>query len=516
MTQPTAEDVLSGAAARFPDRTAIYEPATGDRLTFAELDGRARQVAAGLADLGLEPGDRLSATIGDSIEFLELLFGSFHAGLVFNPISYRAPSERLAYVISDAASSALVYDDVTAETVASLDTLPETTIAVDPDAEPVEGSRAYADLVAERVQTPDVSESDPAILMYTSGTTGQPKGVLHSHRTVVAAALVSLPYNRLRPTDVNLSLGPLYHVGPLLCNVLPATNVGASNVIAHGFDAESTLESIESAEITTMWGVPTHVRALVDAPSIDDRELSHVRMIQYSGSAMPAAVARQAGEHLPNCEFVNAYGSTEIVFGTLLFPEFHEEKLGSIGHAAPNAEVRVVDPEEPVPEATLGPGEVGELLVKASTCMLEYWRDPAATEAAMAGGWFRTGDLARRDEDGFLYFVDRKDDMIVTGGENVYPAEVEELLHDHPDVAAAAVVGVPDEQWGEVVTAAVVPAGEELSTDELDTFFRESEAIESFKRPRRYVLRERLPQTASDKIDRRALLESLSESSTHD
>lgn len=517
MTQPTTADVLGQAAARFPDRPALRDPIRDETISFARLDGRARDLATGLLEVGLEPGDHLSALLTDSIEFVELLFAAARAYLVFNPISYRVPPKRLAYVLEHAESAGLVVDEACLDTVRALETeaLPDLLVGVGTDAEPVEVPYEQLDGDAGSDRTTaaaaDVDESDPALLLYTSGTTGRPKGVLHSHRNVVNAALVSLPYNRLRPTDVNVALGPLYHVGPLLCNVLPALNVGACNVVQHGFDPATTLERIESEGITTMWAVPTHVRALVNEPSIEERDVEGVRMIQYSGAAMPAAVVTRAREHVSDCDLVNAYGTTEITFGTLIYPEFHDEKLGSIGHAAPNAAVRVVDAETPVPDAVVDTGEVGELLVKASTCMLEYWKDPGATDEAIVDGWYRTGDLGRRDEDGFLYFVDRKDDMIVSGGENIYPAEVEDLLHSHPDVVSGAVVGVPDDEWGEVVTAFVVPADDDLSSDDLEDFFVELDAIESFKRPHQYVFTEELPKTSSDKIDRRALLESMTE-----
>ncbi len=514
VTHLTADDVLTQTAARFPGRPALRDPIVDETVTFATLDERARRIATGLASLGFEPGDHLSVLLTDSIEFLELLFASAHAGVVFNPLSYRIPPKRLAYILQHAESVGLVFDEDCLQAVRSLatDVLPDRLIGIGFDDELL--THTYEELAATGGDLPQVTvdESDSAMLLYTSGTTGMPKGVLHSHRTVVTSSLVSIPYNRLRPTDVNIALGPLYHVGPLLCNALPAINVGACNVIQHGFDPATTLERIESEEITTMWGVPTHVRALVDDSSIGERDISHVRMIQYSGSAMPASVAKHSREYIPDCEFVNAYGSTEIVFGTLIFPEFHDEKLGSIGHAAPNAVVRVVDPENSVPNAVVETGEIGELLVKTPTCMLRYWRDSKATADATVDGWFRTGDLGRRDEDGFLYFVDRKDDMIVSGGENIYPAEVEDVLHTHPDVITGAVVGVPDDEWGEIVTAFVVSATKEPSEVDLDRFFIESDALESFKRPRRYVFREELPKTNSDKIDRRALYESISES----
>ncbi|ELY92103.1 long-chain-fatty-acid--CoA ligase [Natrialba hulunbeirensis JCM 10989] len=520
MSQPTGSDVLSQAAAKYPDQTAIRDPDRDVTRSFADLDDGAKRVAVGLRELGFEPGDHLTAILVDSVEFLELMFACAHAGLVFNPISSRMAPERLAYVLDHAESAGLVFDTHCQGTVAEVaaEDRPSTLIGVRTDDSLAD--HAYSSLGQDaapevlesgREYHVSIDESDPALLLYTSGTTGQPKGVLHTHRNVVEATYASLPYNRFRPTDVNLALGPMYHVGPLLCNILPGLSMGATTVVQQEFDPGTTLEWIESEGITAMWGVPTHYRALVDDESISGRDISHLRMLQYSGAAMPEVVARRCREHVPGCEFVNAYGTTEIVFGTVLFPEFHDDKLGSIGRAVPKAEVRVVDPENPEPDAVLPSNEVGELLVKTPSCMREYWRNPEATADAIVDGWYRTGDLGRRDEDDFLYFVDRKDDMIVSGGENIYPAEVEDVLHDHSDVTAGAVVGVPDEEWGAVVTAFVVPGDESLTADKLESHFTASDAIESYKRPRRYEFRDELPMTQSDKIDRQALLESVAD-----
>jgi fatty-acyl-CoA synthase len=314
-----------------------------------------------------------------------------------------------------------------------------------------------------------------------------------------------IPYNRLRPSDVNIALGPLYHVGPLLANFMPALHVGATNVIQRDFDPVQTLEFIEQEDITTIWGVPTHFNAMLNEGSIEDRDTSRVRMIQYSGSAMPPDVFRQCRQSFPDVDFVNAYGTTEIVFGTVLYPEDHDEHLGSIGRAVPNAEVRLVDPGDPIPQNTVSKGETGEILVKTPTTMKSYWRAPEQTDQAIIDDWYRTGDLARRDEEGFIYFVDRKDSMIVSGGENIYPAEVENVLHEHEEIESAAVIGSQDTDWGEIVTAFVVATDDSITADRLDQYFIESSDIEDFKRPRSYFFVEELPKTESGKISRQAL-----------
>ncbi|MFB6164605.1 MAG: class I adenylate-forming enzyme family protein [Haloarculaceae archaeon] len=513
MSHPTVRNLLAQAAARAPDDVGLVDPAAGESLTFADWDDRVTRTANGLLDAGLEPGDHVSIVTKDSTELLVLLFGALEIGLVVNPVSYRAPPDRLAYVLEHSEAAGIAFDRHTDETVATLDDeqLPDVRIGVgDVDASV---THSYASLGEASVTPPQVgvTEDDPALLLYTSGTTGKPKGVRHTHRNVVAADLSCLPFNRLRPSDVSVALGPLYHVGPLLANFMPALHVGATNLIQRDFDPTTTLEYIEDEGVSAIWGVPTHFNDILAEGSIDDRDTDGVRMIQYSGSAMPEEVVRRCREQFPGVDFVNAYGTTEIVFAACLHPEFHDDHLGSIGRAVPNAEVRLVDPDDPQPRNVVDAGEEGEILVNTPTCMDGYWKDPEKTERAIVDGWYRTGDLGRRDEAGFLYFVDRKDNMIVSGGENIFPAEVEDVLHEHPDVRAAAVVGATDDQWGEVVTAVVVPGDDALTADDLDAYFLESTAIEDFKRPRRYEFRAELPRTQSGKIARSDLRDAVTE-----
>jgi len=526
MTRPTVRTLLGQSAARTPDATALRDPERDETVRYAALDRRASAVAAGLADAGFEPGDRLTVAVRDSVEFVELLFGAAGAGVVFNPLSPRIAPDRLSYVLGHAEPAGLVVDGATRETAASVaadlpdraygigDADPDPDPASDPDGAAGPADAPYDALVGDPDDAPDraVGEDDPALLLYTSGTTGRPKGVRHSHRTVVTAGLVGLPYNRLRPTDVSVAFGPLYHVGPLCCNFVPALQVGATNLILREFDADRALSHAREEGITAIWAVPTHLNALVSADDPDDSPLADVRTIQYSGAAMPAAVAEAIRDRAPDCDLVNAYGTTEIVYGTVLFPEAHDDRLGSIGRAVPTVEVRLADPADPDPSDPVPAGETGEILVDTPMLMDGYWRAPEETADALVDGWYRTGDLGRRDADGSLRFVDRTDNMIVTGGENVYPAEVEDVLHDHPGVAAAAVVGIPDDQWGEVVGAVVVPeddpdgSGDSDLPDDLEAFCLASDALEDHKRPRRYAVRGTLPRTSSGKIDRAALV----------
>ncbi|WP_424018878.1 class I adenylate-forming enzyme family protein [Halorientalis pallida] len=516
MSHPTVRDLLSQAAASRPEQVGLVDPAADEVLTFREWDERVTRTANGLLDAGFDPGDHVSVMVKDSVELLVLLFGGLEIGLVVTPVSYRAPPGRLSYVLDHSEADGIAVDEACIDTARELDTesLPDIRIGVgDVD---LPGGIPYESVTDGSDRPPGISvaEDDPAMLLYTSGTTGDPKGVSHTHRNVVEANLMSVPYNRLRPGDTSVALGPLYHVGPLLANFMPALQVGATNLIQRDFDPTVTLDYIENEGVTALWGVPTHFNEILDEGTIAERDTEGVRMIQYSGSAMPEEVVTRCREQFPDVDFVNAYGTTEIIFGAFLYPEYHDDHLGSIGHAVPKARVRLVDPEDPMPDNTVERGAEGEILVETPTCMTGYWKAPEKTEAAIVDGWYRTGDLGRRDEDGFLYFVDRKDNMIISGGENIYPAEVENVLHEHPDVSTAAVIGAPDPEWGQVVTAFVVPATDDLSADDLDDYFQTSTSIEDFKRPRRYEIRSSLPQTNSGKISRQDLREAVEETNS--
>lgn len=513
MTRPTIRDLLTQASARTSDRLGMVDPVADETLTFAEWDDRASRAAAGLDALGLDPGDHLVLAMADAVEFPVLLFGALELGLVVTPSSYRAPADRLAYILEDAGADALAFDDHTSKAVGDVDdgVLPSATIGVGDVGGPK--TTEYAALLDGDGSPPTVAvdEDDLALLLYTSGTTGQPKGVCHTHRNVIQADLLALPYNRLRSSDTALALGPLYHVGPLLANFMPALHVGATNLIQRDFDPARTLTHVAEWGISALWGVPTHFSDILATDAIETTNTDGVRLIQYSGAAMPEAVVTECRQHFPDVDFVNAYGTTEIIVAAFLFPEAHDDHLGSIGRAVPSAEVRLVDPDDPHPNNVVPTGEEGELFVDTPTCMTGYWNDPDRTAETIVDGWYRTGDLGRCDGDGYLYYVDRTDNMIVSGGENIYPAEVEDALQAHPGVRNAAVVGRPDPNLGEAVTAVVVRADDAVTADDLDAFVRESSALENFKRPRTYDFRSALPRTQSDKIARDELADEVAE-----
>jgi fatty-acyl-CoA synthase len=501
---PTVRDLLGQSAAKYPEETGIRDPATDEELTFGEWDERVTRVANSLLGRGLAPGDRLSIATKDSVAFPTLVFAAAAAGLVCNPIDYRASPGRLQYILDHSGSGGLVYDASTADTVGAVDDDDLPDLLVGPPHPDVADGPGYESLPQGSAVPPEtgVAEDDTALLLYTSGTTGRPKGVQHTHRNVVEADLLMLPYNRLRPGDVSLALGPLYHVGPLLCNFVPALHVGATNVIQRDFDPGTTLDYVEHEGVSAIWGVPTHFNELIDHETVDDRDLTTVRMIQYSGDTMPREVVRECREQFQGVDFINAYGTTEVIPACLVHPEDHDDHLGSIGKSVPNTETRLVDPDDPRPENVVERGETGEILVRTPTAMEGYWRDPERTADAFVDDWYRTGDLARRDGDGFVYFVDRKDDMIVSGGENIYPAEVENALHEHPGIHAAAVTGTPHERWNEVATAFVVADDEDLTAEDIEAYCKDHAGLDDFKRPRRYRFLDELPKTESGKISR--------------
>ena len=506
MFHVTVRDILSQSAAKYPRKKGIVDPATNKSLIFEEWDQRASQMANSLLNTGLKPGDRLAVMMKDCIELPTLVFAAAEAGIVIIPTDYRASIGRLQYILEHSGAVALAYDDHAADIVTGLGTDDRPDLLVGPD---IKGSDSRSvDLLYDgSTVSPEiqVTENDTAILLYTSGTTGRPKGVQHTHRNIVDADLIAVPYNRLRPNDVSLALGPLYHVGPLLANFMPALHMGATNVIQCDFDAETTLDYIEKEGVTALWGVPTHFSDLITYDSIADRDVSGIRMIQYSGDTMPQEVVKECREYFEDIDFINAYGTTEIILACFIHPEDHDDHLGSIGRSTPNTETRLVDPKNPRPSATVEQGDSGEILVKTPTLMDGYWQNPERTEEAVVDGWYRTGDLAWRDEEGFIYFIGRKDHMIISGGENIYPTEVENVLYEHPDVTAVAVKGINHQKWGQTVVAFVVRVNRSLTEEDLDRHCRTHDNLDDFKRPRWYQFLDKLPMTESGKISRKDL-----------
>jgi fatty-acyl-CoA synthase len=286
---------------------------------------------------------------------------------------------------------------------------------------------------------------------------------------------------------------------------MPTLYVGGSNIIQKFFDPVSTLKWIKDFEITVMWATPTHLNMITSVENAEEFDIRNLRAIQYSGAALSSGLFYKIRDIFGNIDLINAYGMTELDSVSAAYPGEHDERLGSVGKALPRTFVRVVDPDKGDPEAEIKRGEVGEIIVKSPCVMKEYWGLPDKTRETVKDGWYFTGDLGRIDGEGYLYFIEREDDMVISGGENIYPLEVENVISKHEKVRNVAVIGTPDEKWGEVVTAVIIKADEGLTEQELEEYCMQSDELARYKRPKRYIFIDELPTTSSGKIDKKVL-----------
>jgi 2-furoate---CoA ligase len=449
---------LLSAAERTPDAEAVVE---GDRrFTYLDLRKRAAQLATGLEREGLKRGERLAAVVRCRSESVQLYWACQWLGATFVALSPRVSAADLAYCRDDSGAAVFLDADV--------------------DVEPLIGDPHPGAL--------DADETGESLMLYTSGTTGRPKGVLRSHRADRAAALSQIVHQGTRWGDRTLGAMPLYHTMGMH-SLLAMHLVGGCYVCQPEWDAETALALIERERISSLYLAPTLFHDLVTHPRRGDFDLSSVETLAYAGAAMTSALVERCIEAFSPRLFVNHYGSTEIY--TYSIDRDQAAKPGCAGRPALNARLRL--------------GEEGEVLCHMSSdeAFAGYWNRPDADEQAIREGWFHTGDVGRLDEDGDLWLEGRLDDMIVSGGENIHPLEVEDVLARHPRVREVAVVGAPDERLGHHVVAVVV--ADDVTADELDAHCLASETLARFKRPREYRFVTELPKSPSGKILRRML-----------
>jgi 2-furoate---CoA ligase len=463
------------------ERTPAAEAAVdGDvRLTYAELLERAARLAAGLAANGVRPGDRVAAVTRNRLEAVELFWACWWLGAVIVPLSHRSSAADLEYCVEDSGARVSL-----------------------PDGFSLEPYRADH----EHPGTLDLDERAPAIMLYTSGTTGRPKGVPRSHRAERAGGLSQALQHGYRVGERTLGVMPLYHtMGDH--SLLAMHLVGGCYVCQPTWSAAAALALIERERLTSLYLAPTLFHDLVHAPELGSADVSSVEAIGYAGAAMTRALAEKVATAFRPRIFVNHYGSTEIY--TFSIHRDQQAKPGCAGRAALNARLRLVRPDPDAgPDDVVGAGEDGQIVchLGSDEAFEGYWNRPDADAKALRDGWYFTGDLGRLDEDGDLWIVGRVDDMIISGGENIHPLEVEDALARHPRVREVAVVGAADDRFGQRVVACVV-AAEDVSAEELDRFCLESPELARFKRPREYRFVEALPKSPSGKILRRMLRE---------
>jgi acyl-CoA synthetase (AMP-forming)/AMP-acid ligase II len=501
LTQPDMSwvGVLEYHARRTPAKPfAVFE---NDTVTYSEMRTWAAAVAGGLRSRGVGAGDVVGLLSYNSLEFLATIFAANSLGAAAMPINWRLAAPELQFILEHSEARVLVCD------VACIDLANGATrdlhglVRVCTAGESFDGWERFADLgsddAPERVH---VGADDLHRLMYTSGTTGRPKGVMLTHANLAWKNYAHITEFGFTSDDVGLACGPLYHVGALDLVTTTMIAVGATTIVHRVFDAAQVVDEIERSGVTLVWTAPAMVRAILDVPDVENRDLSSVRVLIAGGEKMPIPFIERLRKVFPSAWFADAYGLTETVSGdTFLDRANTVTKLGSVGRPCQYLELEIWDDDG----TSLPAGERGEVVLRGPKVFKGYWRDPDATAKAFAGGWFHTGDIGVRDEDGYLYIVDRLKDMIVSGGENIASSEVERVLYEHEAVVEAAVVGRSDDRWGEVPVAYVVVSSASTTPDELIEHCRGQ--LAKFKVPQEVMLIDALPRNPSGKVLKREL-----------
>lgn len=493
------------AVSRHPEYIAVVEAER--RLTYKELDQLTTKLAAGLQSKGINQGDRVVLVLKNRLEMTALYWAMQKIGAVFTPINFRLSAEEVRYCIEDAGAKAVIYEPVSEEAVLQA-TEKSNVLKIG-----VLGARGvditYEQLSASQYNwvKPVISDDEFCLMLYTSGTTGRPKGVPRTHKNEYAAAMAHIIQNQYEKKESTIGVMPLYHTMGIR-SLLSMAFLNGKIVMIPDYDPQLTLEVLEKEQISCAYLVPTIIHDLLYHPNFKKYNLSRLRKLGYAGAAMTTALIEECFKKLEPDIFVNHYGSTEVyTFSTC---DYLDKKPGCAGKPGIHQQLRVVVPDPDggsTPEDVVPIGEFGEIIANLSSleAFQGYWNRPDANKKAIRNGWYFTGDMGVIDSDGDLYVVGRVDDMIISGGENIHPLEVEDVIAKHPKVSEVAVVGLPDPRWGEVVTAFVVPNDTSLTEEELDYFCKESDNLANFKRPRQYIWVTEIPKSPVGKILRRKL-----------
>ncbi len=501
--QHSIGDLLRRTAARYPDKLAVV--AGERRVTYAEFDAAVNRAAHALAGRGLAKGERLALLSHNSWQFAVLVFATARLGVVLVPVNFMLNAEEIAFILGHSGATALVVEDAlvpTAEKALTSAGVPMTIRGcVGAAAEGWEDVDDWWTVGPTHDPEVLVADDDPLRLMYTSGTESRPKGVLLPSRSLISQYVSCTIDGGMEADDVEVHSLPLYHCAQLDCFLSVDVYLGATSVILPGPNPAELLAAVERERATKLFCPPTVWISLLRHPNFDTTDLGSLRKGYYGASAMPVEVLRELSRRLPDVRFWNFYGQTEMSpLATILRPHEQLPHAGSAGRASINVETLVVDDEDqPVPA-----GEIGEIVHRSPHAALGYYRDEEKTAATFRGGWFHSGDLGVLTEDGYLSVVDRKKDMIKTGGENVASREVEEAIYQLDGVAEVAVFGISHPTWIEAVTAVVVPKeGVTLTADDVHAHAREG--LAGFKRPKYVVFADSLPKNPSGKILKRDL-----------
>ena len=492
------KDWIGKWAEYFPEKIAISEFESGRKVTYARLNDWAVAVAAKLTiDYGLQKGDRLAIIAENHLEQFVLFSAAQKSGLILAPLNYRLAPPEIAFMLKDARPSILFIENKYRTKYQGL--LGNPSFKVIPLSEIAEWEQSADSAGAEFPANTAIRENDPILILYTSGTTGFPKGALYTHKMLFWNSINTALGLELTTGDRTITCLPLFHTGGWNVFSTPFLHHGAYFCLLQKFDADLILKLLDREEITIFFGVPTILNLMLSSPLFPEAELSKVRYFIVGGEALPLPVIE--AWHQKGIPIRQGYGLTEVGPNvTSLHQDDAVRKKGSIGRPNFYIDTRIVD-EAGRPVA---PGAPGELLLKGPVVTPGYWQNVEETRRAFSGGWFHTGDIVRQDDEGYLFVVDRKKNMYISGGENVYPVEVEKLLYSHPKISEAAVIGVPDAQWGEVGKAFVVPQpGTDISAEEIIAFCEGK--IAKYKIPKYIEFLDCLPRGDTGKIERKKL-----------
>ncbi|MHA1209143.1 MAG: long-chain-fatty-acid--CoA ligase [Candidatus Freyarchaeota archaeon] len=501
-------DIPRRNARLYPDKIAVIDGE--NEFTFGQFNERVNRLANSIIDFGLDSGDRFAVLSRNNFQFVELYFAAAKAGRPIVPVNYRLKEGELSHVLNDSEARILFFEKDFYPLIEKLeaDTV-EHLVCLDGD---LQNSENYENLISKGSKeepNEEIDENDVAILGYTGGTTGLPKGVLTTHRNVITSCYNLCVENELKmaPGKSFLNAPPVFHAGDAM-GMFAFSFIGGTNVMMNFTSVESPLINIQKYRVTHALLVPTMIIWMLQLPNLDSYDLSSLEVLFYGTAPMPLEALKKALKVF-KCNFCQVYGSAEtFVPISILKPSDHvvegsEEEMKrmlSAGREVQGVEVKIVDDNDNEVEK----GEVGEIIVKGKNVMKGYWKKPELTKEALKNGWYHTGDLGRRDAANYIYIVDRKKDMIISGGENIYPIEIENVLFKHPAVADAAVIGVPDEEWGESVKAFVVKKGE-VTEEELIEFC--GKYLAGYKKPKSIEFVEALPKSSVGKVQKHVMRE---------
>jgi len=499
---------LTQSALNWPDKTAlIFE---GRRWTYAQWNRTVNKAAHAFRAAGIGKGDRVAFLTYNLPEQVTGFYALMKIGAVPVPINYRLAANEVKYIVDDSKARILVFEEALRAPVAAIQDRLSVNKLIYVGAKPEGKEIPFEKFIAPGAETEPEAEvgwHDPAFIMYTSGTTGRPKGVVRSHLAEIMGSHSMQVECGFRADDTILNNKPLFHIAQLQLQFIPFVHIGGTNVLTRGFDVHETLSLVGQERITVLHGVPTQM-VMMAAADISKYDLKSLRCGFFGGQTLADDITRKVMTWFPEY-FANVYGSTEALMVTACDYRKHEGKLGSVGKASINMEVRIIRTGSRDPDDLCRPGEIGQLITRGASLLTEYFGLPDRTAAAFARGWFLSGDAAVLDEQGFMTVMGRMDHTIKSGGENIHPSEIENVLFKHPGIANAAAVGLPSRKWGQVVCAAIVRKDPALSAAALDEFCLKSPDLADFKRPRHYFFIDAIPSNPTGKVERGKLKDQL-------